>query len=167
MYTPIQTACRNKNDAFRLPEIALSTPNSDHFPDRTKLAAAIVRDVMEEHVKDTHRKKKNGSRLFAKSHVETGGESIPKRTTTLPEAIIRAAEMVGHDGRGKDDLLGYLRRLALEQPAQFGPLLGKVLLHQSENDEKPIEASNTDGYEDLMKLPPEELIRRYREMVRW
>jgi hypothetical protein len=159
-----QLTSQPKNDAFRLPEIALSTPNSGQFPDRTKVTPAIVRFVMKEHVKDIHRNKKNGSHRFAKGQVETGGESIPERMTTLPEAIIRAAEMVGQDGRGKDGLVGYLKRLALEQPARFGQLLGMVLLHQSEKDEKPVEAK-IHQYEDLVKLPTEELIKLYRETV--
>jgi hypothetical protein len=44
--------------------------------------------------------------------------------------------------------------------------LGEALQYQlMEKDEQPIEASNTDRFEDLVKLPPEELIRRYREVV--
>ena len=37
---------------------------------------------------------------------------IPNKTTrTLKEAILLAAEQVGQDGKGKDGLTGYLRRV--------------------------------------------------------
>lgn len=53
---------------------------------------------------------------------------IPNKTTrTLKEAILLAAEQVGQDGKGKDGLTGYLRRVAQEDVKAFAGLLGKVL----------------------------------------
>ena len=40
----------------------------------------------------------------------------------MPRAIIIAAEEIGEDGRGKDRLVGYLRRLACDFPRSFIPL---------------------------------------------
>ena len=44
----------------------------------------------------------------------------------LREAIILAAEQFGEDGRGRDGLVGYLRRLARTEPKSFAMLLGRV-----------------------------------------
>ena len=52
----------------------------------------------------------------------------PNRTTkVLKEAILLAAEQYGENGKGKDGLTGYLRRLAGREPKSFATLLGKVL----------------------------------------
>lgn len=53
--------------------------------------------------------------------------SANKTTALLKEAIIRAAEHVGSDGNGKDDLMGYCVFLAKSEPKAFAGLLGKVL----------------------------------------
>jgi hypothetical protein len=45
----------------------------------------------------------------------------------LKEAILRAAEVRGSDGRGKDGLEGYCQFLAAKEPRAFAQLLGKVL----------------------------------------
>lgn len=50
-----------------------------------------------------------------------------KTTKTLKEAILLAAEQVGEDGKGKDALVGYLRRVAKQDVKAFAGLLGKVL----------------------------------------
>ena len=50
-----------------------------------------------------------------------------KVTTQLKEAILRAAEESGEDQRGKDGLIGYLRRVANDDVKAFSGLLGKVL----------------------------------------
>lgn len=53
---------------------------------------------------------------------------IPNKTTrTLKEAILLAAEQVGQDGKGKDGLTGYLRRVAQEDVKAYSSLLAKVL----------------------------------------
>lgn len=53
---------------------------------------------------------------------------IPNKTTrTLKEAILLAAEQVGQDGKGKDGLTGYLRRVAQEDVKAYAGLLAKVL----------------------------------------
>lgn len=50
-----------------------------------------------------------------------------KTTTALKEAILKAAEKVGHDGQGKGGLQGYLQRVAEQDVKAFAGLLGKVL----------------------------------------
>jgi hypothetical protein len=53
---------------------------------------------------------------------------IPNRTTRiLREAILLAAEQVGEDKHGHDGLVGYLRKIAVEEPRAFCQLLQRVL----------------------------------------
>lgn len=60
-------------------------------------------------------------------------KGTPNRTTSvLKEAILLAAAQVGRDGRGKDGLTGYLRRVAINDARAFAGLLGKVLPMQVE-----------------------------------
>lgn len=55
-------------------------------------------------------------------------KGTPNKTTgALKEAIIKAAELSGQDGKGKGKLVGYLRRLADDEPKAFAGLLGRVL----------------------------------------
>src|SRR5262245_9894317 len=50
-----------------------------------------------------------------------------KTTAVLKDAILRAAELSGNDKKGKDGLVGYLRRVADDDIKAFSGLLGKVL----------------------------------------
>lgn len=59
-----------------------------------------------------------------------------KTTATLKEAILKAAEAVGHDGKGKDGLTGYLKHVASTDVKAFSGLLGKVL---------PMQVTGEDG----------------------
>ena len=74
---------------------------------------------------------------------KTGGrkKGTPNKTTSaLKEAILQAAEQSGEDQRGKDGLVGYLRRVANEDVKAFSGLLGKVLPLQVANDpDNPIQ----------------------------
>jgi hypothetical protein len=55
-------------------------------------------------------------------------KGIPNKTTgALKEAILKAAELTGLDGKGKEGLVGYLKRVAQEDVKAFSGLLGKVL----------------------------------------
>lgn len=55
-------------------------------------------------------------------------KGIPNKTTgALKEAILKAAELSGRDGNGKEGLIGYLRRVADDDVKAFSGLLGKVL----------------------------------------
>lgn len=53
--------------------------------------------------------------------------AVNKTTAALKEAILQAAQAVGHDGKGKEGLVGYLKRVAQEDVKAFSTLLGKVL----------------------------------------
>jgi hypothetical protein len=53
---------------------------------------------------------------------------VPNKTTAaLKDAILAAGAAVGMDGKGKDGLVGYLKRVAAEDVKAFSGLLGKVL----------------------------------------
>lgn len=61
---------------------------------------------------------------------KTGGrqKGTPNKVTTLlKEAIIRAAEAHGYDGKGDNGIVGYCQFLATSHPQTFANLLGKVL----------------------------------------
>jgi hypothetical protein len=53
--------------------------------------------------------------------------ALSKTTKALKEAILEAAEKSGGDTKGKDGLVGYLKRVADEDVKAFSGLLGKVL----------------------------------------
>lgn len=56
------------------------------------------------------------------------GKGTPNKTTRiLREAVILAAEQMGRDGKGKEGLVGYLKKLADKHPDLFVGLLGRVL----------------------------------------
>jgi hypothetical protein len=66
-----------------------------------------------------------------------------KTTIMLKDAILKAAELVGHDGRGKDGLVGYLRMLATKERAVYARLLERVLplqLHVADKTAKTLTA---------------------------
>jgi hypothetical protein len=50
-----------------------------------------------------------------------------KTTALLKDAIMKASELAGEDGKGKGKTVGYLKKLAVEHPPAFAQLLGKVL----------------------------------------
>lgn len=55
-------------------------------------------------------------------------KGTPNKTTgALKDAILKAAELSGNDKKGKDGLVGYLRRVADDDVKAFAGLLGKVL----------------------------------------
>ena len=74
--------------------------------------------------------------------VKTGGrkKGTPNKTTALlKEAIIKAAQEVGSDGRGEGGLTGYCQHLATTEPKAFAGLLGRVLPYQVVGDaDEPI-----------------------------
>lgn len=74
---------------------------------------------------------------------KTGGrvKGTPNKTTSeLRAAILRAAELVGEDGSGKDGLTGYLVRVARDDVKAFSGLLGKVLpMQMTGEDGGPIQ----------------------------
>jgi hypothetical protein len=60
--------------------------------------------------------------------------AVNKTTKALKEAILEAAELSGRDAKGKDGLVGYLRRVADTDVKAFAGLLGKVLPLQVTGD---------------------------------
>jgi len=80
----------------------------------------------------------------------------PNRTTkVLKEAILLAAEQHGEDGKGKEGLTGYLKRLAAKEPKSFATLLGKVLPMQITG---PNDGSVAVVYGDVNSLSDEDLL---------
>jgi len=64
-------------------------------------------------------------------------KGTPNKTTALlKEAIIKAAEATGEDGKGNGSLTGYCKFLATNEPKAFAQLLGKVL---------PMQVTGEDG----------------------
>ena len=62
---------------------------------------------------------------------------VPNKVTTeLREAILLAGANSGFDTRGKDGLLGYLKRVADDDVKAFSGLLGRVL---------PLQVTGEDG----------------------
>jgi len=74
---------------------------------------------------------------FQKGRAKTGGrktgESVNKTPRLLKEAILMAAELEGSNQHGKDQLVGFLRRVAREDLKSFCMLLGRVIPTQIEN----------------------------------
>lgn len=65
-----------------------------------------------------------------KKREKTGGrqKGTPNfMTTTIKDAVIQAAKLVGEDGKGRDALVGYMKRLAIGEPKAFASLLGRCL----------------------------------------
>ena len=69
----------------------------------------------------------------------------------LREAALVAAGLCGQDGKGKGELVGYLRMLARGHPAVFARLLVKIL---------PMQSAEIDG---AKRYTPAEAATRLRE----
>jgi hypothetical protein len=80
--------------------------------------------------KATTPRKPNGKFAKGAPKPATAGRAKGRRNKTtvmLKEAILKAAELCGSDGRGRDGMVGYLRMLASKERALFSRLLEKVL----------------------------------------
>jgi hypothetical protein len=92
--------------------------------------------------------------LWKKGRPKTGGRKrgVPNTITReLKEAIIKAAESHGRDGKGKDALVGYLYQLAAKkEPTLFVSLLRTVLPMQTN-----LAAQEADGYESVEEVRKE------------
>jgi len=72
----------------------------------------------------------NPSNPFYPGHKKMGGRKKGQRnklTTLIKDAIVKAAELEGQDGKGKDGMVGYMRKLARNEPKTFAGLLGRAL----------------------------------------
>ena len=70
------------------------------------------------------------SKPFQPGHPKLGGRkpgAVNKFTRLVKEAVLAGAEQVGSDGKGRDGLIGYMRRVALRHPDLFVPLLAKIM----------------------------------------
>lgn len=65
---------------------------------------------------------------------KTGGDTRPK---TLLDAFALAAELVGDNGRGRGGLVGYLRRIASEEPVAFLAAWGRAPALDARNPPTP------------------------------
>jgi len=70
------------------------------------------------------------STSFKKGRRKTGGRKagVPnKLSADFIENLLSVAEALGSDGAGTDGVVGYLKRLGLEDPAVFCKLLLRVM----------------------------------------
>lgn len=90
---------------------------------------------------------KTATGRFEEGRDKTGGRqkgSVNKTTRILREAIILAAEQLGRDGKGKEGLVGYLKKLGDKHPELFKDLLARVLPMQITGpQEGPIQVTFT------------------------
>jgi hypothetical protein len=78
---------------------------------------------------------------FAKGYQPSKGRAKGKRNRTtvlLKDAVLKAATLIGQDGRGKNGLTGYLMMLAVKERAVYARLLEKVLPMQLELKDKTV-----------------------------
>jgi hypothetical protein len=76
---------------------------------------------------------------FAKGYQPSKGRARGQRNRTtvmLKDAVLKAATLIGQDGRGKNGLTGYLMMLAVKERAVYARLLEKVLPMQLELKDK-------------------------------
>lgn len=92
--------------------------------------------------------------LFKKGHKKLAGRKpgVPnKLTVQLKDCIMTAVAELGSDGKGKEGVVGYLKRFGWRKPELMFALLAKVL---------PLQITGKDGGPvKLMPFPPEVLSR--------
>ena len=79
-------------------------------------------------------KTKANATSFRPGRAKTGGRRAGvsnKKTRFLQEAILIAVETAGNE-KGKDGLIGYLKRAAINQTASYLTLLGHIMPQQVE-----------------------------------
>lgn len=70
---------------------------------------------------------------MAKNRTKTGGrqKGTPNKVTViLKDGIMAAMEQCGYDTKGRDGVVGYLKRMAIRKPEQFLRLVEKLLPYQ-------------------------------------
>jgi hypothetical protein len=95
---------------------------------------------------------RNNLKPFEKGHKKFGGRmpGVPNKISrNVKEAVLLAAEAVGFDNRGTDGLVGYVKRIAIEDPKVFAVLLARMMALEGP---APVPHSL-----DLSKLSDEEL----------
>jgi hypothetical protein len=89
-----------------------------------------------------------------------------RKGNTVAEAFIEAAASIGGDGKGKNALSGYFKRLARDHPRQMISFIGKIL--QSRTPLIPEKQKTDDELMsgvDLDKLSPQETTDLYFELL--
>jgi hypothetical protein len=84
------------------------------------------------------------------------------------EKIIRTAERNGEDGRGRDGLVGYLRRLAIKNPYEFAMMMRRVLLLAPKMPIMPASPRTLEEYLQLRRqegLPEHVIVELEQEML--
>jgi hypothetical protein len=107
-----------------LPYVPPGLAELENPADITKLSDedlfALKRILEERLAQDAAEQKKQGYRRCIRG--------APKRAIPpLPEALVLAAESVGEDGRGRNGLIGYLKRWAVTDLGSFARMLGPIL----------------------------------------
>ena len=64
-----------------------------------------------------------------------GSPQANGRNARLPRAVVEGATLVGEDGKGKNGLAGYFKRLARHHPQAMANLSGKLLPFPDEDSE--------------------------------
>lgn len=93
-----------------------------------------------------------------KHHEKKGGrqKGTPNKVTViLKDGIMTAMDQVGYDTKGRDGVVGFLKRMAIRKPEQFMRLVEKLL---------PYQLTGKDGGPmQLVHQTKEELVQRMKE----
>lgn len=97
-------------------------------------------------------------KVFEKKREKTGGrkKGTPNKVTViLKDGIMTAMEELGQDLKGKDGVIGFLKRMAIRKPEQFMRLVEKLL---------PYQLTGKDGGPmQMIHKTREELVQRMKE----
>ena len=109
--------------------------------------------------------------MGAKGHAKMGGRksgTLNYYTREIKDALLRAAEMAGSNGKGKDGMVGYFLKLAKNNEAVFAGLLGRLIPYQLQAamavTHEHTHAVKFD-FNDLVKRDPRELADLYFEQA--
>lgn len=129
---------------------------------KTKARSIAANLSREEHKRWEGEKRTNG--LFAKGTTAPPGAyrgrphgAVARFPKILKEAALMAAAIHGSDGKGKDELVGYMLFLATDHPVCFAGILGRILPIQMNVSEGPLVIEAEKVREHLSHLSGDEL----------